>query len=107
MCGISSTGKYSVCIVLLVRSSPTNLHWQNFSIMPPGMTHDVFTAISSVMVGSHFLTYGTMPATELSMRLDKLNIAFKTNNDHPAIFTMVAQMTVALPLMQEGGFVLC
>ena len=74
--------------------------------MPPGMTHDVFTAISSVMVGSHFLTYGTMPATELSMRLDKLNIAFKTNNDHPAIFTMVAQMTVALPLMHTGGFIL-
>ena len=73
--------------------------------MPPGMTHDVFTAISSVMVGSHFLTYGTMPATELSMRLDKA--IFKTNNVYPVIFTMVAQMTLALPLMQDGGFVRC
>ena len=74
--------------------------------MPPGMTHEVFTPISSVMIGSHFLTYGTMPATELAMRLDRLKPELKTNNDHPAIFTMVAQMTVALPLMHTGGFIL-
>ena len=43
------------------------------SIMPPGMAHDVFTPIASVMIGSHFLTYDTMPATELSMRLEKKN----------------------------------
>ena len=73
------------------------------SIMPPGMAHNVFTPIV-VMIGSHFLTYDTMPATELSMRLEKKNTNSKTNNDHPAIFTMVAQMAAALPVMKDSGF---
>ena len=74
------------------------------SIMPPGMAHDVFTPIASVMIGSHFLTYDTMPATELSMRLEKEDTRFKTNKDHPAILTMVAQMAAALPVMEGSEY---
>ena len=74
------------------------------SIMPPGMAHDVFTPLASVMIGTHFLTYDTMPATELSMRLEKKNTNSKTNNDHPAIFTMVAQMAAALPVMEGSEY---
>ena len=47
------------------------------SIMPPGLAHEVFTPIASVMIGSHFLTYDTMPATELSMRLEKKKHKFQ------------------------------
>ena len=72
--------------------------------MPPGMAHEVFTPIASVVIGSHFLTYDTMPATELSMRLEKEYTSFKTKNDHPAIFTMVAQMAAALPVMAGGKY---
>ena len=74
------------------------------SIMPPGMAHDVFTPIASVMIGSHFLTYDTMPATELTMRLEKEHSAFKTNNDNPSSITMVAQMAAALPVMAGGKY---
>ena len=74
------------------------------SIMPPGMAHDVFTPLASVMIGTHFLTYNTMPATELTMRLEKEHSSFKTNNDHPSIITMVAQMAAALPVMKDSGF---
>ena len=70
--------------------------------MPPGMAHEVFTPIASVMVGTHFLMYDTMPATELAMHLDMVHGNLKTNNDHPAVFTMVAHMTLALPLIHEG-----
>ena len=74
------------------------------SIMPPGLAHEVFTPIASVMIGSHFLTYDTMPATELSMRLEKEDTRFKTNKDHPAILTMVAQMAAALPVMEGSEY---
>ena len=74
------------------------------SIMPPGMAHDVFTPLVSVMIGTHFLTYDTMPATELTMQLEKEHSSFKTNNDHPSIITMVAQMAAALPVMAGGKY---
>ena len=74
------------------------------SIMPPGMAHDVFTPLASVMIGTHFLTYDTMPATELTMRLEKEHSSFKTNNDQPSIITMVAQMAAALPVMAGGKY---
>ena len=74
------------------------------SIMPPGMAHDVFTPLASVMIGTHFLTYDTMPATELTMRLEKEHSSFKTNNDHPSIITMVAQMAAALPVMEGSEY---
>ncbi|KAK7684305.1 hypothetical protein QCA50_012629 [Cerrena zonata] len=66
-------------------------------IMPPGLLHTVFTALSSVMNGGHFYCYDTMAATEMAMRFDKEKTAQKTNNHHPSYIAIMVRMVLAMP----------
>ena len=71
-------------------------------ILPPDMSYEVFTPISSVAIGSNFYCYDTMPATELAMRRNRKHIKSKTITHASAAILVLTQMVLSLPSIYEG-----
>ena len=71
---------FEICLILL---EPGNVLWVwpfvcisiphlEFSIMPPGMWHTVYTPVSCMTSGVHFLIYNTMHLTYTACAIDSL-----------------------------------
>ncbi|GLB36938.1 hypothetical protein LshimejAT787_0312250 [Lyophyllum shimeji] len=65
-------------------------------IMTPNAFHLVYTPISSVAIGGHFLSYSTLHLTEAARAFDHHRGRAVTNENHPSVFVTLCGMVVGL-----------
>ena len=73
-----------------------------YSILPPGMIHDIFTPLSTLTVGRNFYCYETMRLTELALRLDRDSDNTVSDGYHWCAMAALARMVIAIPLVFQG-----
>ncbi|GLB45388.1 hypothetical protein LshimejAT787_2200510 [Lyophyllum shimeji] len=65
-------------------------------IMPPNAFHLVYTPVSSVAIGGHFLSYSTLHLTEVARAFDHHRAREVTNENHLSVFVTLCGMVIGL-----------
>jgi hypothetical protein len=72
-------------------------------IQPAGCIHEVYTPISTLVAGGHFLCLDMMHMTEMTRSFHHFRVLSVTNADHEAVVNTLARMLLALSIFDDLG----